>query len=167
MVSIDLYGGRTPIFSLNHEGNYIFCPFRHSIKFYSKSNDHSHWSFETMDKDEFPESSRVIESWNWIVELDSGYTHSTCIYFLNSVLHGPRIRTLTRKPYRNIDAFSENSLSVNTNHEKFITDIQKEMDEIEYFTHGRIHKTNNVKVSPPGLVSEYIMNCIEYKHRTH
>mgnify|MGYP001212816169 CR=1 FL=1 len=145
----------------------VFVPFRHTMDFYTKSDDHDHWSFDDMDEEEFTPEMRRIRSWEWIIVLDRAYVHGTIICCCNQTIHGDRLSVHALKPYRNI----RNGLHLNTSicvtetlAQELHHDAVEMMQQLKEAYWHRITNSSNKFINPHGTVCNYVMNCITYNH---
>ena len=78
-VDIILYAGDTPYVDIRIAGMQMFVSFRHTAELFTKSDRHPLWGFHGIDDDEFPPDARRVHDSDWIVLLESAFTHGTSI----------------------------------------------------------------------------------------
>lgn len=165
---IELNSADVPYIYLPIKNLETFIPFRHTLEFFTKSDEHDMWSFEDMDENEFTHEMRKIHDWNFILALDRAYNHGTMICCMDETLHGKRLSIHSQKNYRINNSMNlEYSLKLSDEEGPTIfKEVESCILELQSSFPLRINNFSNVSIRPEGKVCVYTMNSIRYTH-TH
>lgn len=162
-MQIDLFSGYVPYISIDIKGVQMFIPFRHTMEFFTKSENHHMWSFEDMDEDEFTPELRKINEWDFIIALDRNYQHGTMITCMNETIHGNRFSIHSKKNYHVPNTIDLNiSMNIGEDGPNIFENVQESILELQSLFPERFTTKQNVEIRPEGRVSMYTMNCIKY-----
>tara|TARA_B100000482_G_scaffold192300_1_gene179899 strand:- start:548 stop:1045 length:498 start_codon:yes stop_codon:yes gene_type:complete len=164
MGEINLYAGDVPYvyFKVNNVDLYI--PFKHTIEFFTKSIDHTHWTFENLDPDEFTPEMTFVRDWEFIIALDRAYKHGTMLCSLNETIHGDCFSVHTNKNYHNFLGHAHVSMKIIENQKILLDSAEKMFEELrQHYPERFIIQTNKV-IRPEGRICQYTMNCLKYNH---
>ena len=164
-MQLELYSGDVPYFGFYVQRMQSFVPFRHTFEFFTKSPKHDRWSFDEMDEDEFTDSMRFINDWEWIIALDRTYNHGTMICCQNEPIHGNRFSIHSKKNYRiNNNLQLDVSIDIGENGPVYLHEIKTVIDHIRGIFPQRFVHLDEVVIQPEGRVSKYTMQCLKYTH---